>query len=245
MAFQGRLTKEKFAIGMPVDAPLYQAPPFYYRDATMVAFEYETDPEAAADLLPEPLELLEPATAVLTMAEYPWTTFGIYDEAFLTLLCAHRGRPVMYCTHVFLTTESPLAAGREIWGIPKKLGHIEFARENDQVMVSVERPKGLRICSGLMRPERPLDLGSFEALPMVCLRVIPSPEYGAPPSLAELVEIDVEYRAKELWEGSGSCAYSGASELDPWHKLPVRKMRRCTYGVHDLELRYGKVIEKL
>ena len=50
----------------------------------------------------------------------------------------------------FLTTEAPLAAGREIWGIPKKLAHIEFTRENDHPMGSVERPKGLQICTGVM-----------------------------------------------------------------------------------------------
>ncbi len=30
----GRLSKERFGASMPVDAPYYQSPPFYYRDAT-------------------------------------------------------------------------------------------------------------------------------------------------------------------------------------------------------------------
>jgi len=55
MGTRGRLTKERFAFTMPVDAPLYQRPPFYYKDAKLALFEYETDPEAAADLLPAPL----------------------------------------------------------------------------------------------------------------------------------------------------------------------------------------------
>ena len=245
MGLKGRLTKERFAFSMPVDAPLYQAPPFHYKDTRAATFAYETEAEAVADLLPEPLEVSDPATAVLSLIEYPWTTFGPYNEAILAVLCSHQGRRISYITQIFLTTEAPLAAGREIWGIPKKLAHIEFTRENEHVMGSVERPKGLQICTGVMRPERPVDLGSNERTPTVCLRVIPSPEYGAPPSLAELIEIESEQRPKDLWSGPGSVHFTGASELDPWHKLPVKAMRQCTYGVSDMDLGYGRVIEKL
>ena len=30
---KGKLTRDKFGASMPVDAPYYQSPPFYYRDA--------------------------------------------------------------------------------------------------------------------------------------------------------------------------------------------------------------------
>ena len=36
---------------MPVDAPYYQSPPFYYRDARAMAITFETDDEAAAEML--------------------------------------------------------------------------------------------------------------------------------------------------------------------------------------------------
>lgn len=245
MGIRGRLTKEHFAFTMPVDAPLYQRPPFYYKDARLAFFEYETDPEAAADLLPAPLELTDPATAALALVEYPWTTFGPYNEAILFVLCAHRGRPLQYITQIFLTTEPPMAAGREIWGIPKKLAHIDFVKENDLLVGTVERPKGLRICSGVMRPERPVSLSGFTSVAPVCLRVIPSPEEGAPPSLAELIEIELVQRPKEIWEGPGSCYFTGASGLDPWHKMPVRRMLRCSLVVYDMDLKFGRILEKL
>lgn len=245
MGLRGRLTKEQFAFTMPVDAPLYQKPPFYYKDAQLVLFKYETDAEAAASILPAPLELTDVPTATLALAEYPWTTFGPYNEAILFIRCTYRGRPMQYIAQILLTTEPPMAAGREIWGIPKKLAHIGFVTENDQVMGYVERPKGLRLCSGVMRPERPVTLSSFHALPSVCLRVIPSPEEGAPPSLAELIEIDVEQRPKAIWEGPGSCYFTGASALDPWHKIPVQRMQHCTLMVYDMELKYGKILERL
>jgi hypothetical protein len=38
MGLRGRLTKEQFAFTMPVDAPLYQKPPFYYKDVQLALF---------------------------------------------------------------------------------------------------------------------------------------------------------------------------------------------------------------
>ncbi|MCS6925661.1 MAG: hypothetical protein NZ578_07150, partial [Candidatus Binatia bacterium] len=67
MGLRGRLTKEQFAFTMPVDAPLYQKPPFYYKDARLALFEYETDAEAAASILPAPLELTDTPTAALAL----------------------------------------------------------------------------------------------------------------------------------------------------------------------------------
>jgi len=71
MGLRGRLTKEHFAFTMPVDAPLYQQPPFYYKDVQLALFEYETDAEAAASLLPAPLELTDTPTAALPLVDIP------------------------------------------------------------------------------------------------------------------------------------------------------------------------------
>ncbi len=63
MSKEGRLTKEKFGGNMPMDAPLYSMPPIYYKDVETLNITYETNTEAALDLLPEGLTLPEPAIA--------------------------------------------------------------------------------------------------------------------------------------------------------------------------------------
>jgi hypothetical protein len=55
----------------------------------------------------------------------------------------------------------------------------------------------------------------------------------------------VEQRPKAMWEGPGSYHFTGVSGLDPWHKMPVKKMRRCILVGHDMDLRYGKILERL
>jgi acetoacetate decarboxylase len=242
MAIKGRLTQERFGPSMPVNAPLYQYPPFYYKDARMALFQYVTDGELAAEILPAPLELTDPATAVLALLEFPWTTLGPYQEAIQYLICTQQGRPVRYVSHIFVTTDVAMAAGREAYGYPKKIAHIEFVRENEILAGYVERPRGLRICSGVIRPERPVDPSSMPVLPSVCLRMIPG-ERGS--SFAELIEVGSDTRFKEVWEGPGSCHFTGASELDPWHRIPMREILTCRYAIADFELKQGRVLERM
>ncbi len=126
MAKHGRLNLGNAGYSMPADAAAYQRPPFYYRNTRSIVVAFETDLDAALEALPAPLVLTEPATAILSFYEYQWTTFGPYNEAILSLLVEHKGRPMNYVMHIAVTTEPPMLAGREIWGFPKKLAQIEF-----------------------------------------------------------------------------------------------------------------------
>jgi len=113
-------------------------------------------------------------------------------------------------------------------------------KENEILAGYVERPRGFRICSGMIRPERPMDPSGLPLLPNVCLRVIPA---SAGPQLAELIEVGSDVRVKELWAGSGSCHFTGVSDLDPWHRIPVLQTLSCAYAVADFELKEGRVLE--
>ena len=82
MGLRGTLTRERFGFSMPCDAPLYPAPPYLYEGATMLAFDYLTNPKTAVELLPavDGLELTDPPHAGLVFARYPKSTLGPYNE---------------------------------------------------------------------------------------------------------------------------------------------------------------------
>lgn len=246
MGLQGRLTIDKMAATMPVDAPAYHGKPFYYKKARMMRFDYETDAEAAAELLPEQLSLPDTATASLNFVDYPWSTLGAYHEAILGIQAVYGDRELSYLTHLILDSNTPILAGREIYGFPKKMGCVEFVREDDLIAAYVERPKGIRICSGVMRIEQQLPpLPDGTPLEACALRVIPSPEEGKAHSLVELIQTDLIASSVEMWTGPGSCLLTGASALDPWHRLPVKEMLSCVYMVCDFELGSGRILETL
>lgn len=246
MAKQGRLNLQQCGYSMPVDAPAYQKPPFYYRGTHAISVAYETDTAAALALLPEPLALPEPAIAALSFYEYRWSTFGPYNEVILSLMVEHKGRPLTYIAHIAVTTEPPMLGGREIWGYPKKLAAIDFKLERDMIYGTLERPAGVRLASAVVRPERPAPNGQVPALKPVSLRLIPSPEENAErPTCAELIEAEIEVRMIEAWVGNGSIQFAEGSTLDPWNALPVKKIMSANYMVSDMTLGWGKVIDRL
>lgn len=241
---EGRLVPSKIGASMPVDAPYYQPPPFYYRDARALTVAYETDPEAAADILPAGIALAPPVTARLMVVHYPFSTFGPYNEAILGLGCLWRGAPMFYVAHIAVTTVPPLVGGREIYGYPKKLAHITLEQEAEFLRGTVERPAGVRLVTVAARLERPLpaDVGGTTG-GVLSLRVIPSVEEGMPPALAQLIEVrNQDWQTREAWSGSATLHYDTASELDPWYRLPVRKMLGAVYSRYDFVLPHGRVL---
>ena len=126
MTTEGRLNPLDSGYDMPVDAPLFAKPPIHYRDVHAIQITYETDLDAALDLLPQGLEIESPATATILFINYPFSTLGPYNEVILVINCLYNGQPTGYIPHIVVDNEVPLAAGREIWGYPKKLAKIEI-----------------------------------------------------------------------------------------------------------------------
>jgi len=241
---EGRLDRERFGASMPVDAPYYQSPPFFYRNARAMTLHYETDADAAADLLPKGIALPLPAQAALMLVHYPSSTFGPYNEAILGIACEWEGVGHLYVAHIVVDTVPPLVGGRELWGYPKKLAQIELRQESELLCGTVERPAGVRLVTASMRRERPIDAGG-DGINALSLRVIPSAEADQPPSVAELIQVPgTDYKIHEAWSGSATLHYDTSSALDPWHALPVRQVTGAVYSVYDFTLPHGRVVRR-
>lgn len=242
----GRLAKGRFGFSMPVDAPYYQEPPFYYRDVQAMTIAYETDSEAAAALLPEGLSLPLPAQAALLVVHYPQSTFGPYNEAILTIRCALDGVPHSYVAHIVVDTVPPLVGGREIWGFPKKIAGITLDEDEEFVVGTVERPAGVRLVTAMMRPERPLEVpGEIMGGGSLSLKVVPSAEVLSPPAVAELIRVPSADRVvHEAWAGPASISFDVASEFDPWHRLPVRRVLAGVRSRYDFTLPAGEIVRR-
>lgn len=246
MGIQGKLKKENMAQSMPVNAPAYHNKPFHFRGAKMHSFAFETDAESVANLVPENLTLTDPATAVLMFCEYTWSTIGYYREAILAIDVVYKGEAFKYMTNLILDSVEPILVGREIYGIPKTMGSIEFSEEGGVLAGYVERPKGMRIASGVFRAESPLEpLPSGTLMRTLTTRVIPSPEENQDHSSVELIQTDSILHCTELWMGSGSCQLPETSIFDPWYNVPVKNMISANYMVTDIVLTGSKVVETL
>jgi len=235
MPVRGSLKKGQLGFSMPAYAPLFPKPPYFYKNATLMVFKYVTN-ASAARMVPDVVELADPPTAGLVFASYPSSNLGPYDEVVLYLDVVFQGRPLQFAAFLYVTTDAAMAAGREMGGYPKKIARIEFLPGPAQTAV-MERPAGLRICTGTMRPEERLVPGPTAqktagpppplVLNYLTLRLIPSPQLNQPPSLVELLETHWTIDCSEVWTGPGSCQLTGASELDPLHWAPVLQPIVC------------------
>jgi acetoacetate decarboxylase len=228
MGQSGTLTKDKLGFSMPVDSPLYGRLPVLYKGVSMLIYEYVTSADAAAALLPAQLELAsapnlraDSALAMLLFAEYSWSTIGPYNEVAQAILCTYKGKPMTYAVRLHVTTDRALAMGRECGGFAKKLGDIPF--HHDVSYASwLERPAGVRICSGVLEPGVQLP-SARDPIDFVSLRVMPNIAAPDTPSLCQLMHTRWLFSNGEAWAGNGSFRFTAASDLDPYHKLPCLK----------------------
>jgi len=250
----GRMTKDRMGM-MPLDVPLYPDPPYHYRNTERLVFIYETDTEAALDLLPDCLELEVPAVAMMMFLWCPICTLGAYNEAFISVRATFEGTPAEYVVWNLLTSDAAIAAGREIWGVPKKHCDTWIEKRPEGMVGIVERPKGIRIVEALVRPERliPQDENKgFVDRSLVCVRTIPDPGGGEP--LIQLIDHfnpkTNNFKPGDGWaenqlRGPGSVSFPARSGLDPWHRLPAIRMIDAYYsgGHSSSDLPYGRVLK--
>jgi acetoacetate decarboxylase len=237
MPVRGLLTKDHLGFSMPSYAPLFPKPPYSYKNASLMVFPYETS-EVAAQMVPNVMELADPPTAALVFATYPSSTLGPYDEVVQYVDVTFKGVKYRFATFLYVTTDSAMAAGREMGGYPKKIGKIEFL-PGPAWTAALERPAGLRLCTGTMRAEQrvpPKDVPTPMALDYLTLRYFPSPQTDQPPTWCEILKTEWTVNPVEVWMGTGSCHYTGASALDPLQLAPIVKAGPCEFITGDIQV---------
>ena len=243
----------------PANAPLYPNPPYYYRGTRGITAVWETDTQRVLHYLPPGVEPLEdPMRCVLFAVHYPFSTFGPYHEAILSVRVRFEGEGYLYTPLIYVDADAPLAAGREMWGWPKKLADFEFSFGGEggtgfreQFFFAMERPKGKRLLTVTMSPERPVpEKESEPGLPCLTLRQFPSNQPGGPPSVSQLIRTDVEgalHRSAdgspEIWTGPISVTFDSPSVQDPLHEFAPVTMLGGVYSVSDATLPQGRVVK--
>lgn len=109
---------------MPLQSPAYHRGPYRFINREYLVITYRTDPEKLRALVPEPLRIDEASPLVhFEFIRMPDSAgFGDYTEAGQVIPVTLDGRKGNYIHAMYLDSNAPVAAGREIWGFPKKWG---------------------------------------------------------------------------------------------------------------------------
>ncbi len=241
----GNLTRKKFGLSMPVNSPLYSMP-VYFEGVESFWVEYETEVEAVNEFLPEGLDSLSPAEASLVVLNIGnRSSVGPYKEAAITIACKWEGEIKRFIAQQFVTADAAMAAGREPYGCPKKIGHIEITHENEIMLGIIERPRNKRICTVSVLPEKPVGaVTPMVKVPTVNLKVIPSVDEKEKFSSVELIEYEGVRTNVKMWECKGDITFDSPSIFDPWYKIPVKKIKKAYYSTFDYMMPFGRVIKK-
>ena len=233
------------AFSMPLTSPAFAPGPYRFVNREYLIITYRTDPARLRALVPEPLEIDEHRPLVkYEFIRMPDSTgFGDYTESGQVIPVSFGGRKGAYTHCMFLDDGPPIAAGRELWGFPKKLASPSLRTEIDTLVGTLDYGP-VRVATGTMGyKHRPADRAAVLASlqePNYLLKIIP--HVDGTPRICELVEYHLESVAlKGAWTGPAALDFTSHA-LAPVAELPVLEVVSAVHLVADLTLGLGTVV---
>src|ERR1700674_3077702 len=121
----------KQAFSMPLQSPSYPPGPYRFINRAYMIITYRTARAALERVVPKPLEIVDPVVKYEFIRMPDSTGFGDYTESGQVIPVSFAGRNGNYTLCMFLNDHPPIAAGRELWGFPKKLADPTLRVETD------------------------------------------------------------------------------------------------------------------
>jgi acetoacetate decarboxylase len=231
------------AFAMPLTSPAYPIGPYRFFHREFLIITYRTNPEKLRELVPAPLEVVEPLVKFEFIRMPDSTGFGDYTESGQVIPVCFQGRKGNYTHCMFLNDHPPIAGGRELWGFPKKLAEPTLKAEID-TFVGTLHFGPLRIAIGTMGyKHKQADLAAVETslrAPNFLLKIIP--HVDGTPRVCELVEYRLEdVDLKGAWTGPAALTLISHA-LAPLGELPVLEVISGVHIIADVTLGLGKVV---
>jgi len=237
----GRLTEERLPATSPSIAPLYPPAPWPLPGATVLKLLYETDAEPVLTWLPLKLSRSSPPYAVLTVAHYPQSPVGPFSLATQAIGC--RAAFFIRAFTLQAVTDNPaaLAALRELWGYPCKLGAIAIATGGDSASASI-RVGTDTVAEVTLSGGTPIEGSSIRFDPVLNLRLAPSLDDGRRHDIVQMVQIDPDCEGRDAIRGQGGISFPSTSGPAPWHLLPARHIISSVFCTVDTELPLARFV---
>ena len=238
--------------------------PFYpvrtvYGDMTGISIEYETDPEALLEYIPEDFELLKPLVNVgyANCRDVDWMAGGEYRLIQVTAPVEFRGNNEglkgFYALVIWEDKACPILGGREEDGMPKLFADIPCERHVGDhwfTGASYESHTFLKLDFWRQNQLGEKDTAAINENPKINFfgwRYLPNLGRGGA-TLSHLTFYPQENHVKQVWTGEGKIEWTCLSqEQHPlqWHiihalaKLPVVKYTSATMSKSWARLNVG------
>lgn len=230
----------------PFDNPLVPRLPVEFRNCEILTAFYRTDMEAAHKLVPPPLEVIGDLVIVHVYHANDTDWFGNYYESavHIPVRLPSAGIEGAYSPYLFLSNDGAVAAGREIYGQPKKSGQPRLELRDDLFVGTVSR-NGIDVITTTMAykhnrvdPNELTQLANFRT--NINLKIVPGADGN--PAICQLTAREfADVRIHECWMDDITVELRPNAQA-PVYRLPVREVVRGFYWRADFKLVFGRVI---
>lgn len=236
---------KKNAFAMPLTSPSALQIAYEFKKREYLIISYETDPKILKEVVPEPLKVVSNTVKFEFMRMPDAYGFGSFTEAGQVIEVEFEGKPGTYSHMMFLDNLAPIAAGREIWGFPKKYANPRLEIDVDTVLGTLKY-NSVAVATGSMGFKyHSLDnkkvKSNLEKTPNYLLKIIPHAN-GKEASLCQLIRYFLkDVTVHGAWTGPAALQLFEHA-LAPVAVLPVRKVIGGTHLIADLTLGFGEIV---
>lgn len=212
--------------------------PWHY-SGELLTFEYRTDPDVVASLLPEGMTLADEDPGAVAAIWADWQSCsddfseildpvrGQYKEMFIVVRCKFQGKTYSRCVYIWVDKDFAMLRGQH-QGYPKKLGSIHMSRPVTLGKAGPKLEVGGTFGATLAAMDRRLAEARFtitgpserpgfvNGLPMVHNRWMPAIETDGTDSLSEVVTMSG-------FDGQMGRCFKGDFDLD-YFGSPVEEL---------------------
>jgi acetoacetate decarboxylase len=240
----GKLTTARLPYSTPITAPLYPPPPWHLENAQILQVSFEIEKEASLAWLPPGLTRAIPSYAQLLVTRYPTSPVGPFSLAVLLDVCHYQIRARAFSLTAVADTVPALAALREVWAFPAKLGKIALKKVNSRIEAGVATADGKLLVALEVGNAEEIDQGQTRYDPFLNLRLTQSAQEGKPPLALELLQVDPEYHIKAAWRGKPKVTFSEAAAAEGWGVFTPLNMIAGIYSVCDTDLPFARYTQE-
>jgi len=205
-----------------------------FLNAQMLQIEFLSTPDVVREVLPPGLEPLEVPTMIAAVGRWQSDCVGDFDGGAIYVACRHGEIVGSYTLAMYMSTDSSVIFGRDLFGEPKKVAESGLECTGNQAHAWIDR-FGTRLIE--LRAELTDDLEPVHgSRSRFNIKATPSADGAGLEDDAVLTVADFDLDLPVNRSGSGTLRLDGTVH-DPLYELEIVEVRRAGYTEGDLSAR--------
>lgn len=227
----------------PHVAPLYPALPYPYRRVRKISAFCRCDPAALERFMPGELTLVGDVCEVFVMDAPDAGPLGHYTEAGVVIPARYGEVVGAHVALEYVSSDDSLAAGREIWGYPKKIAEVPFEKTGENRYRGSVIRRGRKLIDMAFAPAE-IEFDRPVMQPRLQIKTFAAAD-GSGMDFYQIVRNDLaDIAVAERISGRVELSLGGGDE-DPLHALGVDTVIGAETTLTDFLLTSGTILEDL